>query len=253
MFTKNGGELFYMKEPSDECTRNEAHSDLSCSSCHSSWAPSCIGCHNSYDKNEPGYDMVRNKEKQGSWVEYIGQYDAKLPALGKRLSANGKEIIPVVPGMVLTIDMASYSKKLHDSLIFQRLFAPSAPHTTSAKGRSCMSCHNSSVALGYGEGKLNYKILDGKGKWIFEPLYENSIYDNLPLDAWTGFMQNRSGNVSTRTDVFPFSVEEQKKILTVGACLTCHGEKSDVMKRSLNNFSDLLNKRSAHCILPNWE
>lgn len=253
MFTKNGGELFYMKEPADECTRNEAHSDLSCSSCHSAWAPSCIGCHNSYDKNEPGYDMVRNKEKQGSWVEYIGQYDAKLPALGKRVSTNGKEIIPVVPGMVLTIDMASYSKKLHDSLIFQRLFAPSAPHTTSAKGRSCKSCHNSSVALAYGEGKLSYNILDGKGKWIFEPLYENSIYDNLPLDAWTGFMQNRSGDVSTRTDVFPFSVEEQKKILTVGACLTCHEEKSDIMKQSLNNFSDLLDKRSAHCILPNWE
>ena len=253
LITKNGKKRFHLKSPNPVCTGNKAHKDLSCSSCHSAWAPSCIGCHNSYDENEAGYDMQKNKEKQGSWVEYVGEFNAKLPALGRRGNKESYEIIPVVPGMVLTIDKASYTKSKHDSLIFLRLFAPSAPHTSSAKGRDCKSCHNNSVALGYGEGKLSFDIENGKGKWNFIALYTEEEYDHLPLDAWTGFLQNRSGIVSTRTDVFPFDIGEQKRILTVGACLTCHKENSELMMRSLNNFSELVKNRSQKCILPSWD
>ena len=251
--TKNTGKKMVMKSPAKVCTRDEAHSSLSCSSCHSAWAPSCIGCHNAYDPNEPGYNMVTNREKMGSWVEYIGDYNANLPALGMRTSENKKEIIPVVPGMVLTIDKKSYTGNKNDSTIFHRLFAPAAPHTTSAKGRSCKSCHNSPVALGFGAGQLSYQILKGEGKWIFNPKYENDPHDGLPADAWTGFLQNRKGTVSTRKNVFPFDVEKQKKILTVGACLTCHDENSKVMLQSLNDFEALLKTRSKKCVLPEWE
>lgn len=250
--TKNTSKKMVMKSPAKVCTRDEAHSSLSCSSCHSAWAPSCIGCHNAYDPNEPGYNMVTNREKMGSWVEYIGDYNAKPPALGIRTSKNKKEVIPVVPGMVLTIDVKSYTGNKNDSTIFHRLFAPAAPHTTSAKGRTCKSCHNSPEALGFGAGQLMYQIANGKGKWTFIPLYENDPHDGLPADAWTGFLQNRKGTVSTRENVFPFDVEQQKKILTVGACLTCHDENSQVMQQSLNNFEMLLENRSEKCILPEW-
>lgn len=253
LITKNGKKRFVLKAPAKVCNRDKAHQELSCSSCHSAWAPSCIGCHNAYDPEEVGYDMLKNKEKKGSWVEFTGTYTAKLPALGIRTSKNGQEIIPVIPGMVLSINLASYTKKAHDSLIFHRLFAPVAPHTTSAKGRSCKSCHNNPVALGYGEGKLSYHVLNGKGKWIFVPLYENNTHDGLPEDAWTGFLQDRQGMVSTRKNVFPFDVAEQKKILVVGACLTCHEENSKVMRESLNHFQKLLKNRSRKCILPDWE
>ena len=253
LITKNSKKLFVLKAPAKVCTRNKAHEDLSCSACHSAWAPSCIGCHNAYDPKEPGYDMIKNQEKKGSWVEYTGSYDAKLPALGIRKMDNGKKIIPVIPGMVLTIDKASYTKQVHDSLLFRRLFAPAAPHTTSAKGRSCKSCHNNPVALGFGEGKLHYQIKNGKGKWTFEPTYENNHHDSLPEDAWTGFLQDREGMVSTRKNVFPFDVTEQKKILTVGACLTCHKENSKLMLQSLNHFDELLKNRTDKCVLPDWE
>ncbi len=251
LITKTGGKTFRLKKPAAVCTA-PAHKNVSCSACHSAWAPSCIGCHNKYDPNEKGYNMVANKEQKGSWVEYTGSYLAQPPALGIRQEGNNKEIIPVIPGMILTIDLQSYTHNLHDSLLFRRLFAPAAPHTTAAKGRTCKSCHNNPVALGFGKGKLQY-ILHGKqGIWHFSPAYENNIHDGLPEDAWTGFLQNRTGMVSTRRNVKPFSIKEQEKILLVGACLTCHKEKSKVMQKSLNNFEKVLHHRSPECILPVW-
>ncbi|RKD91458.1 cytochrome b N-terminal domain-containing protein [Mangrovibacterium diazotrophicum] len=252
LYGKNTGKKMPVKAPAAVCTRNNAHQNLACSSCHSSWAPSCVGCHNSYDPNEPGYDMTRNEEKRGSWVEYIGTYTAKEPALGVRVSDEKTEVIPVTPGMVLTIDKKSYPNSKGDSVIFHRLFAPTAPHTTSAKGRDCKSCHNNPVALGFGEGELTYKIENGKGQWVFNATYEDDPNDGLPADAWTGFLQTREGTVSTRTNVKPFNVKQQQEILIVGACLNCHDENSGVMKRSLENFEELLQQRSSQCILPNW-
>ncbi len=252
LMTKASGKRFRLKSPGPNCTA-PVHRDVSCSACHSAWAPSCIGCHNRYDPNEKGYDMVTRKEQKGSWVEYTGEYLAQLPALGFRQTGKKKEVVPVIPGMILTIDLRSYTHKKHDSLLFRRLFAPTAPHTTSVKGRSCKSCHNNPVALGFGQGTLRYVLSGNKGKWIFEPLYEKNPHDDLPEDAWTGFLKNRKGMVSTRKNVFPFSVKEQKKILLVGACLTCHQENSAVMQKSLYDFNELLKKRSKQCILPDGE
>jgi len=250
--TKNSKKQFTMRPPANACTRGDAHDDLTCSSCHTAWAPSCIGCHNEYDRNEPGYDMYASKEKAGSWVEYIGEFNAHLPALGIRKTEAGKEIIPVIPGMVLTIDVTSFDKNLHDSLIFERLFAPAAPHTTQTVGRDCKSCHNNPVALGYGDGELKYKIDGKEARWTFYPKYQNNKNDGLPEDAWTGFLEERSGKVSTRSDVFPFTVQVQKNILTVGACLTCHAQDSEVMDQSLVDFEGVVERRSGECVLPVW-
>jgi hypothetical protein len=252
MLTKNSGEIFAMTRPAEICTNGKGHDELSCSSCHTSWAPSCIGCHNAYDPYEPGYDMLSNKEITGSWVEYIGEFQAHLPAMGIREHIDSKEVIPVIPGMVLTIDVASFDKELHDSLIFQRLFAPAAPHTTQSIGRDCKSCHNDPVALGYGQGLLEYIITESKGEWRFTAKYQNNPHDGLPEDAWIGFLQTRTEGVSTRSNVRPFSIEEQKRILTAGACLTCHDDKSQVMQESLVNYDKLLNSLSSRCILPDW-
>jgi hypothetical protein len=250
--TKNYRELHLLSPPAEICTRGAAHDDLSCSSCHTSWAPSCIGCHNEYDPVEPGYDMYTNTQRRGSWVEYIGEFNAHLPALGYRENEKGKEVIPVIPGMIMTIDVASFDRDLHDSLIFQRLFAPAVPHTTQTEGRDCKSCHNDPVALGYGSGKLEYLVEGENGRWTFRPKYQNNQNDGLPEDAWTGFLEERTGHVSTRSDVRPFSIREQQRILTVGACLTCHADESAEMRESLLDFDKLLEARSSECILPSW-
>ncbi len=250
---KNNGKKFYVKKQPAQCLRDSVHRDVSCSACHSAWAPACIGCHNAYDAEEPSYNMIANKPQKGGWVEFTGDYLARLPSLGIRKTGGKKEIIPVVHGMVLSIDKKSFTKKNHDSLLFKRLFAPAAPHTTAKKGRSCTSCHNNPVALGYGEGKLVYDIRNGTGKWTFVPEYENSPYDGLPEDAWTGFLKERSGDVSTRSNLFPFDIKTQQKILTVGACLTCHSPESKVMKQSLGGFDKVLKRVSDKCMLPVWK
>ncbi len=233
-YTKNNKKKFILKKPGETCIKGNAHDKVSCSACHSAWAPSCIGCHNKYDEGEAGFDMQKNLKKQGSWVEYIGVFNAHAPALGMRETEGKQEIIPVVPGMVLTIDIGSYTKQSRDSVIFQRLFAPAAPHTTSKKGRGCKSCHYNPVALGYGQGAFH---IENK-KLVFEPKYESNINDGLPEDAWIGFLSEAKKNkFATRSNLFPLSVEEQKKILRVGLCLTCHEEGSTIMQECLTDFN----------------
>jgi hypothetical protein len=58
--------------------------------------------------------------------------------------------------------------------------------------------------------------------------------------------------VSTRSNVTPFTVEQQQRILTAGACLYCHDENSKVMKRSLTDFTAVLSKRKKVCVLPEF-
>ncbi len=237
-----------------ECTA-KAHNSLSCNSCHAAWAPQCIGCHTDYKPNVKGFDLLNNKETDSTWVEYNGGFFAELPTLGiKKENVNGRiknKVETFIPGMIMSLDKNKFDNKEH-KIMFNRLFALSIPHTVRKESRSCGSCHNNSLALGYGRGKLEYIIYNNIGRWIFEPKYKLSEFDNLPEDAWIGFLQTRSQNMATRINIRPFNLEEQKRILLVGACLTCHNSDSEVMKNSLNNFQSEIKKISKECILPTW-
>jgi quinol-cytochrome oxidoreductase complex cytochrome b subunit len=248
MVGKNNGKIYPLNPPPAICTA-EAHESLTCSACHTAWAPQCIGCHNEFDNTAEGYDLLANRPVTGTWVEYIGKFLAEQPTLGV-WEGEKKQISPAIPGMALTIDKSGFTGK-DEKKIFHRLFAPAAPHTTNNNGRSCKSCHNNPLAIGYGRGELIYETQDGKGKWTFKPVYAANQYDGLPEDAWIGFdlTSNQTG-LSTRSNFRSFTLEEQKRILQVGACLTCHDENSQVMLKSLEiNFNDYLKKISSKCIL----
>jgi hypothetical protein len=58
--------------------------------------------------------------------------------------------------------------------------------------------------------------------------------------------------LSTRDDVRPFTVEEQRRILRVGACLTCHDATSRAMRDSVRDFDAVLARRRPRCLLPAW-
>lgn len=256
MFAKNSGNRMILKNPAKACTAGVAHSALSCTACHTGWAPRCIGCHNTFNATASGFDLLRNKASKGTWIESTGMFMADEPTLGIRHTklTNGKaerEVITVVPGMILTIDQSGY-KKGGNSSVFHRLYAPVEPHTTQKAGRSCVSCHNSSLALGYGYGKLEYLKAAGKGRWKFTPRFAANPNDGLPEDAWIGFMALRTKDVSTRANVKPFNIEEQRRILLVGACLTCHDGTSQVMQRTLYDFDKTIKARSGKCVLPVW-
>ena len=45
LISKNKGKEYELSSPVDQCDRSGGHSRLSCQSCHSAWAPQCLGCH----------------------------------------------------------------------------------------------------------------------------------------------------------------------------------------------------------------
>ncbi|MCP3929886.1 MAG: hypothetical protein GY705_12395, partial [Bacteroidetes bacterium] len=92
-----------------------------------------------------------------------------------------------------------------------------------------------------------------KGIWEFQPDYVLSEEDQLPQDAWIGFLKKTQGISTTRPNARPFTVQEQQKILTVGACLSCHAENSKVMLNSPEDFQETLHEVSDQCVLPLWD
>jgi len=253
---KGDGKIHVINKQSEVCSRDNAHQDMACATCHSSWTSKCIGCHNQFDENEPrAFDLLDKKYGKGQWKEFVSEFGHSKPALGVRENSEGKHIEPAVPGMILTIDKGSYSgKEIGEDVSFHRLYAPNSPHTTISNARDCKSCHANAYALGYGNGNLVFNLK--QKKWTFEPEYAKNKNDNLPEDAWIPFLGATPKGVinSTRTDFRPFTVKEQKSLLTIGACLQCHKDDSSVMKESLvNGIKPLLNKLTTSCVVPNWK
>lgn len=257
LISKNAKSLHEIKPQSQICSRDNAHQDISCSTCHSSWVPRCIGCHNEFDADETqAFDLLDRKYVKGQWKEYVAEFGSSLPAMGVREHGEEKQIEPAVPGMILTIDHGSFKGLPEgDDISFHRLYAPNSPHTTIKEVRDCKSCHVNSASIGYGNGSLTYELTNNTGKWKFTPEYALNEYDNLPEDAWIPFLENISDTIinSTRSDFRPFTVSEQKRILTVGACLQCHSDDSDVMKRSIiDGLPRVMKDLTKECILPSW-
>ena len=258
LITKNNGWVLPMKPPAEVCTEGEAHSELSCESCHTSWATQCIGCHTQYNRKSTGFDLLDEKETKGDWMETPSYYLTGAPTLGIKMITEPDDSIKnlvdtFIPGMILTIHKKGLNPKslVDKNTIFRRFYAPASPHTITKEGRSCESCHNDPVALGYGRGKLDYVKQGNSGRWIFSPKFPLIKYDGLPEDAWIGFLKTRNKDAATRTNVRPFNVTEQKKILTVGACLTCHNGNSRPMKEFLDTGN--MPKVSPRCLLPKWD
>jgi len=255
---KKDGTLHPLNKQSEVCSRDNAHKNVSCATCHSSWTSRCIGCHNEYDEDEPrAFDLLDKKYGKGQWKEFVAEFSSSAPAMGVRENSEGKHIEPALPGMILTIDKGSYKgKDIGEDVSFHRLYAPNSPHTTTSKVRDCKSCHSNSATLGYGMGELKYEISNGVGEWVFNPDYALNPNDNLPEDAWVPFLEDVDEKIvnSTRLDFRPFNVQEQQQLLLVGACLECHKEDSKIMQQSLvDGIKPLLKKLDESCILPSWK
>ncbi len=252
---KKDGKLHELKPQSEVCSRDEAHKDMACSTCHSMWTTKCIGCHNQFDEKETrAFDLLDRRYVKGQWKEYVAEFSSSQPSLGIRENSEGKHIEPAVPGMILTIDKGSFEgKEIGEDVSFHRMYAPNSPHTTSTKVRDCKSCHLNSEAIGYGKGNLSFNI--DSAKWKFTPEYALNENDSLPEDAWIPFLQEVDAKTknSTRSDFRPFSVEEQKQILMIGACLQCHKQDSKIMQQSVvKGIQKLLNNLDERCVVPVW-
>lgn len=253
---KRTGERHAMKAPGPACAAGKGHARLSCESCHTAWAPRCISCHTSFDARAEAFDHVAQTWTTGAWQEEGAGAEAVPPTLGVREStadpAHPRGIIETfIPGMIIDLDRNRTPGRPADAT-FRRLYARTAAHTTRRAARSCGSCHADPIALGFGEGTLRYATSGNVGHWEFVPKHAIAPQDGLPIDAWTGFLRTRTDCVSTRDDVRPFTADEQKRILTIGACLTCHEPTSGVMRDAIDGLDAVLNRRRAACIVPTW-
>ncbi len=251
--TKARGEMRPLRAAGPQCARDSAHGRLSCGSCHSAWAPRCISCHTRFDPRGQAFDHLAQTWVTGAWEESGEAAQAVPPTLGVRLRSDdpthaGGVVETFIPGMILDLDRNRDPARPTD-LVSVRLYARTAPHTTATKARSCASCHADPVALGVGEGVLRYVVTGTVGRWEFRAKHAVGT-DGIPADAWTTFLQDRTGTFSTRSDVRPFDAAEQRRILRVGACLTCHEGESTVMQQSLVDFPAVLRNRSPRCVLP---
>ena len=250
----NAAGLLEPKPMAATCTTT-IHRRLDCTACHTAWAPQCISCHTSFDRNVQGWDYLDGKYVDGSWQEEPADYLSDAPALGvERISAaDGKSrerISTFVPGMVLHLDLPEGSTKTLSQ--FRRLFAPASAHTITSHARDCRSCHANPAALGYGRGQLKYVVMGGSAEWQFTPQFATSPEDGLPSDAWIGFLEEPRGNVTTRKEARPFTLDEQRRILLVGACLACHDEKDRRLARVFADFKDYRSMLSPKCVLPDF-
>ena len=264
---KLDGRRWRPRRPVGQCGAGiSGHQRLSCQSCHSAWAPQCISCHTQYVEQGATVDPRTGQRHKGRFVEYQGQPRAGPPPLGVRKTTAGvlrgaERIEPFVPGMIMTLnkDRGVPGGKLPDSAdrlidgktIFRRLYAPSVPHTTTHKGRSCASCHRSSLALGLGRGKLTLDTGGAKPAWRFSPAVETLPQDGLPADAWIPWGRARTDrHLATRANARPFTQKEQHRVLRVGACLPCHDPATPAGQAIYRDFDKALDRVSPRCVIP---
>lgn len=236
--------------PAAECVGDGAHAALSCGACHDAWAPHCTGCHTRFDPDGAMLDLLDGAQRAGRYHEEPGPRLAEPPALGVReLPGDGgvlRRVEEFTPGMILSLAGTAGGPR------FRRLYAAGFPHTVRRQARDCASCHANPVALGYGRGRLEYLVQGRGGRWRFTPSGPKSGFDGLPEDAWIPFLREPAPEASTRAATRPFSLAEQRRVLTVGACLTCHGATSAPMRGALRDPSGALGRISPRCALPRW-
>ncbi len=248
LISKKDKRIHKISKPKEQCTKF-AHKNLSCSACHSSWASKCIGCHNTFNKEDYiyGYDLLEKEPVDESWNEMVSEFTVSKPAMGVSEKNKQKTITCAVPGMIMTIDHQSFDSTATVAESFYRLYAPNAPHTTTKEVRNCKSCHLNPYALGYGAGNLNFT----NNQWNFTAEYVKNKHDDLPEDAWIGMFEeiDKNKNYSTRTNFRPFNISEQKNILEVGKCLQCHQENSEIMQESLDiGIWEISKRKSKVCL-----
>lgn len=250
---KYSGRTVAIAPPAETCTKGTAHDALACWTCHETWVPQCITCHTRFEPDAGMYDLLDHVQAEGSWEEEGGEPLADRAALGVRTQQTpsldggtpdgGRErrIESFAPGMVMTL-------AAHGKTTFHRLFAPVFAHTVRREARTCVECHASSLALGYGRGQLRFE--PASRRWRFTPRFPVRKEDGLPADAWIGFLETRGFDSTTREETRPFTVAEQRRILAVGVCLGCHAPDSAPMQQGLEDFAAVLKRLTPRCHRP---
>ena len=240
-YRKTDAKKFSLKEMSDKPYHTLAiHKRLDCSACHSSWAPSCYGCHEVYFENGKQFDWVERKGTKGQWQELRSFLRFESPSLG---IGYNKKIMPFAPGcqVIGTIFKDKKVEKFHSMAM-----AGWDPHTTQKKSRTCVDCHFNPASLGLGRGNLDIK----KGVITFEPIYnstQSGMPFSYPIDAFVS-AKGRQFQSTSRKDARSFNKNELNKIVGAYRCIICHNSYDDKIYKDFNRSKKLFFSGKTACL-----
>jgi hypothetical protein len=231
MVGKVNEKLYPLDPPKKGVCDFQGHKRVTCEACHSTWVPQCYGCHAKRDAAEKHLDKLTLEETAGMWEEgrsYI-RYEKPMLALWK------EEVVIVTPGCQDIVTLVDKDGNVEGG--FNRFtMAAINPHTTQAKGRSCVDCHQSTKTVGLGEGTVS---VDEKGNWSFTTLdqgVDTLEGQTVPFDAFVN-IEGEALQHGSRPDLRPFNKEELQRILRVGLCVGCHDRYEDPIWKEYSDKS----------------
>jgi len=206
--------------------RMKGHERLSCQSCHAAWIPQCYGCHLTCRKTGRQRDWLTGAARVGRWKEARSYVRFSRPALGIR---ENRHVYPLSPCQMF-VSLFDESNVFQKGRSFRVLnLSAFDPHTTAARSRTCLECHQDPKVVGLGEGILHQKA----GKWIFRPTWDpiaSGLGLSHPLDGYVG-LDGQPFQTGYQERVRPFNRDEMERILGVGPCLGCHATYDDPIYR----------------------
>ncbi len=240
LFRKRDGKAFRVPLLQEPYHSQEFHKRLDCSACHTQWTPSCYGCHEVYFEDAKQFDWIKKRATKGQWMElrsYL-RYEDNALAIGY----NGK-IMPAAPGcqVIMNIFDKNYSyHKGFDSLAYGAW----SPHAI-GKSKTCKECHNSSSALGLGQGIFKLK----KDGFSFKPFFDSKASGfnfNFSIDALVDTNGKQLQSFS-REKARAFNKQEIKKITNAYKCIICHDRWSDSIYKDFNKSKTLFYQKKTKC------
>ena len=215
------------------------HKRLSCQACHSSWAPSCYGCHVAEFRGVKQFDWISHMATKPAFREFSSFYRHSIV-----LAFNYKgKIMPVVPGCQTFV--TEYRKGKVVKQFHKITYAPIAPHTTQLKTRSCAACHINPITLGLGRGTLHVS----DGKVLFIPIFDSEASGfgiKYPLDA----LESINGKAFVKMSMpneRPFNKKELHNIIFAYRCIICHDKYSDPIYKHFHLSTKLFNEGLTPC------
>jgi len=240
-YRKADGKRFNLEKMSDKPYHTLAiHKRLDCSACHSSWAPSCYGCHEVYFENGKQYDWIKHKSTKGQWQELRSFLRFESPSLG---IGYNKKIMPFAPGcqVIGTILKSKKIEKFHSMAM-----AGWDPHTTQKKSRTCVDCHFNPASLGLGRGNLDIK----DGNITFTPIYnstQSGMPFSYPIDAFVS-PKGKQFQSTSRKEARSFNKSELNKIVGAYKCIICHNTYNDKIYKNFNQSKKLFYSGETSCL-----
>ena len=216
------------------------HKRLDCTSCHSTWMPSCYGCHEVYFEDGEQFDWVEKKMTKGSWQEFRSFLRFEKPSLG---IGYNKQIMPFAPGCQV-IGTVFKDKKIEH--FHAMAMAGWDPHTTQKETRTCVDCHFSPESIGLGRGNLDIK----NGDIFFKPFY-NSFKSGMPFSyPIDGFVSKDGKQFQTTSRKYArsFNKQEIKRVVEAYKCIICHDKYDDKIYIDFNKSKKLFYNGKTKCL-----